>query len=160
MIRMVYKRKKGLQMVDNFCGSGTFLAESALFGHVPHGGDINEAGVKTAIATLSTHLKIKNPQVFVQDAIATKWEGNKFDLAISNYPWDSQIKVESISELYELSVREYARILKPNSALCFILTKPDLMVKFLKQYFPNHTIHTQQIGYLGQTPWIVLATNL
>jgi len=160
MIRMVSGDLKGLEIVDNFCGSGTFLAESSLFGHNPHGGDISESAVKVASSTLLNYFHIKKPDVFAQDAKETKWDDDSFDIAVSNYPWDSQIKVDSFTELYELSIREYARILKPQSALSFILTKPELMVKFIKQYFPEHKVVTRQIGYLGQTPWIIIASNL
>ena len=159
IIKMVVGNRKDLEMVDNFCGSGTFLAESTFFGQKPHGGDINESGVKVSTNTLKTFFNINKPEVFVQDATSTHWKDNQFDIATSNYPWDSQVEVESFSDLYELSIREYARILKPESALGFILTKPDLMTKFIKKYFPNHKIQQRQIGYLGQTPWIIVASN-
>ncbi len=160
IIRMVSGNLKELDLVDNFCGSGTFLAEGILFGHKVKGGDINPTAVNTAITTLSTKFGVKDPEIKAQDALQTEWEDNSFDIAVSNYPWDSQIKVESITDLYEGSVKEYARILKEKSALGFILTKPDLMVKFLKDYFPNHKVESRQIGYLGQTPYIVIASNL
>jgi len=145
-----------LKLVDNFCGSGTFLCEAYSFGLDIYGGDINKEAVDITKRNLNS-LGIVKPKVFTQDAIKTNFQDKFFDIGVANFPWDKQIPNKSISSLYDQSIKEYSRILNDNGSLGFIGYKPEIIIKYIKKYFPNHRIEEIKIGYLGQTPSIVLA---
>jgi len=156
---MIYKptkgREEGLRFVDNFCGSGTFLREAAILGFDVYGGDIGKSAVNV---TLENGVKLGiNQSIKAQDATNTSWANNMFDVAASNIPWGKQVNHSNISDLISKSVKEYARILKPDGTLATISTKPEIVIKKIKSYFPNHSIEQIQIGYLGQRPTIVFA---
>jgi tRNA G10 N-methylase Trm11 len=149
--------KKGEKLVDNFCGTGTILCEGFLQGLDPYGGDINQEAVNCAhenIKELSPGL-VKHIKCL--DARSTSWPDSYFDLAISNLPWGKQVDLKGIVKLYSLSIAEYARILKEEASVVLLGMKPDLIVKHLKNNFPNHKIEKFRIGFLGQNPWVISA---
>ncbi len=147
------------RIVDNFCGSGTILCESYVKGYSVYGGDINSKAVTITQKRLKLLGNTQTDNLKVQDATKTKWNNNYFDIGISNLPWDKQHKAESITDLYVDSLREYRRILKLNYKLCIICHKPELLIKHIKKEFSDSKIEKIDIGYLGQTPSIVTASN-
>lgn len=157
MVLMATEGKKELKVIDNFCGSGTILCEALLAGNQVYGGDVDPESVRIARANLNNLNYRSEDNVKVLNAIKTSWLDNLFDCAISNLPWDEQIKVSSITELYEGSIREYMRILKPDGVLCVLVSKPELFIKYAKKYRPDAKIESQKIGLLGQNPTIVIA---
>jgi len=90
------------------------------------------------------------------DATDTQWSDSSFDCAISNLPWDRQVPVKSITELYVKTLEEYRRILKPDGTLCLILSKPEILIKYAKRLFPHHTIEKHRISFLDQQPTVVV----
>ena len=156
MVTLATDGKSGLRVVDNFCGSGTILAEALLDGHTVAGGDLEPESVDFTRQNLAK-LSYDTPERIVQlDALKSKWPARYFDCAISNLPWGKQIEITRITDLYRGTLQEYARILKPDGTLCLLIgSKPELLVKHAKQIFPGATIRTLQLGYLGQTPTIV-----
>jgi tRNA (guanine6-N2)-methyltransferase len=160
MATIATQGKSGLKVVDNFCGSGTILAEALLAGHEIYGGDIEPESVEFTRRNL-VNLKYDKPDRIVQlNATKTKWPSNFFDCAISNLPWGKQIEIERITDLYHHTLQEYARILKPQGMLCLLIgSKPELLMKHAKQVFPGANIKTWQLGYLGQTPTIVFVSR-
>ena len=156
MVDIAVGNQKDLKIVDNYCGSGAILCEAFLKGNDVFGGDIHEAAVRSSIENLQ-NLEFKNIEnIRVQDASETNWESKYFDCAISNLPWDKQIPVESITELYENCIKEYKRIVKMNGKICLILSKPELMEIIIDKHFPNAKIRSYPIGFLGQRPTILL----
>lgn len=156
MLQLATNNQTSSKIVDDFCGSGTVLCEAYLSGHQIYGGDIDPNSVLTTQTNLK-NLKFKllnNIQSL--DATKTNWPGNYFDAAISNLPWDKQIKIDSITYLYIGTLKEYSRILKPTGTLCLLVSKPELLIKHTKSFFPNSTIKEIKIGYLGQNPSIVV----
>ncbi|MBI2595569.1 methyltransferase domain-containing protein [Candidatus Daviesbacteria bacterium] len=154
MVKLATLGDKGI-VVDNFCGSGTILAEAYLAGNDIFGGDIENMAVEATLQNLSnlgckTESKIKR-----LDALKAPWKDKQFDFAVSNLPWDKQIEIKSVTDLYVGSLSEYARILKPDGRLCLLVSKPDLLIKHAKAFFPNKKIEKFQIGFLGQTPSII-----
>ncbi len=155
---MLYKlteNKRDLKIIDNFCGSGTFLCEALIMGNKVFGNDIDKGAVTTTIKNLN---KIKTGEYEISnfDAGNTKWRDNEFDIVVSNYPWNKQIKVNKMTKVIAQSIKEYHRIVKVNSKLGFITTKPEIVIKYLKKYFQIKDIQEFRIGYLGQTPTIIL----
>lgn len=142
-------------LVDNFCGSGTILCEAYLQGASVFGSDINKSAIKIAQDNLNS-LNAKY-QLKVQSAYSTNWDNKQFNLAISNPPWGEQLKITSITNLYKNMIAEYKRILANEAVLCFIVKRPDLLIKYIKEFFPYHTIETTQISFNGQQPYIVTA---
>lgn len=138
------------KVVDNFCGSGTILKEAQDLGFDISGGDIETKAVR--IAT-----KLLGKKMFVQDAAKTSFKNDFFDCAISNLPWDQQHQTTSITDLYSKTLKEYKRILKPTFVLCLLCHKPELLIKHIKKEFGACNITQYNIGYLGQSPTIVLA---
>jgi 23S rRNA G2445 N2-methylase RlmL len=155
---MLYKLtegKGGFKIIDNFCGSGTFLCEALIMGNKVFGNDIDKGAVIMTIKNLNK-VKSGDYEVSNLDAENTKWRNNEFDIAVSNFPWNKQIKVNKMSKIIAGSVKEYHRIVKANSKLGFITTKPEIVIKYLKKYFEIKDLQKYKIGYLGQVPTIIL----
>lgn len=158
MVRIATEQlSREAKIVDNFCGGGTILCEAWLSGFSVYGGDISsEAGTLTR-QRIKALGGIANENIKLQDATKTKWNQAYFDCAISNLPWDKQHAVSRITDLYINTIKEYKRILKPKFTLCIICHKPDLLIKHIKKEFGDVSIKRIDIGYLGQTPTIILA---
>ena len=149
--------RSNLKIVDNFCGSGTILCESYLSGNEISGGDLNQESVEITKSNLEGLGFHQQNKITPLDARNTTWPPFTFDCAISNLPWDKQIEVSSITNLYEMAINEYFRILKSNGILCAIVSKPDLFIKYIKKSKPEAKIQSIKVGLLGQKPTIVKA---
>jgi tRNA (guanine6-N2)-methyltransferase len=158
MVQMVCNWKNGLKVVDNFCGSGTILAEALLAGNQVYGGDIDPDSVQMTTKNLLNLDYVVEDKIKVLDATQTNWPNSYFDCAISNLPWGKQVEINSITDLYAGTIKEYRRILKSEGKLCLIVSNPELLIKYTKQFFPENKITEIKIGYLGQNPTIVLAS--
>jgi 23S rRNA G2445 N2-methylase RlmL len=156
MVLLATKGKQHAKVVDNFCGSGTILTEALRMGNDISGGDINPESVIAAKKNLKNLSSNQEKNIHILDATKTAWPSHFFDCTISNLPWDKQIVIKSITELYEDTIQEYTRILKDDGVLCVLVSKPELFIKYTKKYFPNKDIVQYKIGLLGQTPTIVL----
>lgn len=156
MVMMAVGDKGNLNVVDNFCGSGTILCEAALMGHSIFGGDIDSKSVASARANLKSTGLETTKQIKSLDATKTGWPTSSFDCTISNLPWGKQVKLDKISALYDDSLREYRRILKPHGSICTLGVKPELFIKYLKHHFSPVDIKSYQIGYLGQSPTMIV----
>ncbi len=154
LVKLATMDSKGT-VVDNFCGSGTILAEAYLAGNDIYGGDIENTAVEATLQNLSNLGCKTDGKIKRLDALKAPWKDNQFDFAISNLPWDKQIEIKSVTDLYVGSLSEYARILKPDGRLCLLVSKPDLLIKHAKTFFPKKKIEKIQIGFLGQTPSII-----
>lgn len=158
MVFMAQRGRRNLKIVDNFCGSGTILCEAINLGNEVYGGDIDNESVDIARNNLK-NLHYKNlDRIKNLNATNTNWQNGYFDCAISNLPWDKQITVDSITNLYIGTVEEYRRILKQGGNLCLLVSKPELLIKYLKRSFPSQEIHSFKIGLLGQAPTIVVVS--
>lgn len=158
MVILATNFQKKLKVVDNFCGSGTILCEACLTGNEVYGGDLDSESVDIARKNLNNLGYDPTDKVKPLDAKKTNWANKYFDCAISNLPWDKQIEVESITDLYENSIKEYFIILKPKGTLCAIITKPELFIKYVKRFKPDAKIRSIKIGLLGQNPTIIIAS--
>lgn len=148
--------QKNLKVVDNFCGSGTFLCEAASMGCEVAGSDIDATVINLAKQNLQK-VGLTTPQLIVQDATHTNWPNRNFDIAVANFPWGKQIEVKGLATLIDGAIKEYARILKPEAKIGFISAKPQVVLKSLEKYFKLQKLQEFKIGYLGQTPTIQLA---
>jgi 23S rRNA G2445 N2-methylase RlmL len=161
---MVYLLTKGesksQKIIDLYCGSGTILAESLEFGFDIFGSDIDAQAVEITKTNLN-NFKDKNlnkkldDKIRVYDAVHTKWNVGQFDTWISNFPWDKQVKVAYVTELYKKTMEEVIRISKPQNQICCLVHKPEIFMKLAKKYFPNHQFKVIEIGYLGQNPSLI-----
>ncbi len=147
--------KKGDAVIDVFCGSGTILCESVFKGAVVFGSDIDDKSVTYTIQNLKALIDIKEGMIRTGNAGHTNWQDQSFDKAISNLPWNKQIKVESLTELYISALYELRRIIKKNGVICLLVSNPELLLKWLHKIIPGE-VQLFKIGYLGQTPTIVL----
>jgi tRNA (guanine6-N2)-methyltransferase len=159
MVRLATKDESTLKVVDNFCGSGTILCEALLSNQDIYGGDIDPDAVAITNLNLSHISSLPVERIKIQSATNTKWPNDYFDVAISNLPWDKQIVVNSITDLYSGTLQEYKRIMKENSTICVLVSKPELFIKHAKAAFPRATIEATKISFTGQSPTIVLLTN-
>lgn len=156
MVLLATQDKIALKIVDNFCGSGTILCEAVGMKNEVFGGDIEAESVNITRANLTNLNFTKIDNIKLLDATKTSWSSGCFDAAISNLPWNKQIEITSITDLYIGTLKEYKRILKPSGALCLLLTKPELLIKHAKKIFPGSKIEVYKIGLLGQNPTIVV----
>ena len=156
MVYLATDGKINLKIVDNFCGSGTVLAESLLMGNQVCGGDIDPKSVIITRKNLANLGYDREEKVKHLNATSTKWSNQQFDAAVSNLPWGKQIEIQSIIKLYEGTISEYIRILKPDGIICVLISNPELFIKFVKKYKQNPDIKTFKICLLGQNPTIVL----
>lgn len=155
MVQIATDGKNGT-LVDTFCGSGTILCESLLSGNKIFGSDIDFESVEITKNNLKQINYNDNSPVLCQNALKTHFNENFFDFAVSNLPWDKQIKVESITDLYIGALREYKRILKKNGVLCVLVTKPELFIKHARYLLNPKKVTRIPISLLGQSPEIVL----
>lgn len=161
MLQATVGNQKGLQIVDNLCGSGTILCESALAGHIPSGGDISEYSVETIMKNLGSIRANLAGNIKRIDATGSPWKDNQFDVAISNLPWDDQISVKSIMQLYKKVILEYKRIVKPGGRIGLLSKKPDIVRKYMRESCGKSKLEEFQLGFLGQKPtFIVSQRNL
>lgn len=158
MVLIATNNEKEFKVIDNFCGSGTILCETMFSGNEIYGGDIDPESVEATKNNIGNIEKVDQDRVKILDAIKTTWQNNFFDCAISNLPWDKQVAVKSITNLYEGSIKEYFRILKPGGVLCVLVSKPELFIKYVKKFKPTAKIEAWKIGLLGQNPTIVLVS--
>lgn len=156
MVQLATKFTTDNKIVDNFCGSGTILCESVLSENSVYGGDINPESVEITKKNLGNIQYEVDAKIVALNATRSGWQSKFFDVAISNLPWDKQIKIDSITDLYEGTLGEYSRILKSEGSLCALVGKPELFVKYAKRHFPDKSIQQIKIGLLGQNPTIVL----
>jgi len=156
MVYLVTEGKTGLRLVDNFCGSGTILAEGLEAGLEVYGGDIDPESVLMTQENISNLGDVIAGRIKSLTALSTHWPDKYFDYGVSNLPWGKQVEIKSITTLYEGSLKEYSRILKVDGSLCALISQPDLFIKHAKKYFPEKKIEQFKIGLLGQTPTIVL----
>lgn len=159
MVKIAAQGKSNLKIVDNFCGSGTILCEALLLGNKVYGGDIDNESVILSKSNLSNLKYYSEDKIKQLDAMKTNWQSIFFDSAVSNLPWNKQVKIESITRLYEGTLKEYKRIVKSKGTICLLASKPDLLIKHAKKIMPNSVIRSIKIGLLGQNPSIV-AINL
>lgn len=155
MIWLAVGPKTNLKIVDNFCGSGTILAEAYLAGHQVFGGDIDPESVSITKQNLKNLGCQTEGKIKLLDATKTNWPDHFFDSVISNLPWNEKIKIGSITELYEGSLTEFARIVKPGGTLSLLVSNPQLLIKHAKKFLPEAKIETVKLGLLGQNPTIV-----
>jgi tRNA (guanine6-N2)-methyltransferase len=156
MVLMASSFSTSLRVVDNFCGSGTILCEALIAGHQVSGGDIDRESVEITKSNLS-RLRHRAPDdVRVLDAVKSPWRERHFDLAVSNLPWGKQVELSSVTSLYDKALREYRRIVKQTGAVCMLVTKPELLVKYARKHFAGARIETRRLGFTGQTPSIIL----
>lgn len=156
MVLIATDGNSNLKVVDDFCGSGTILCEAALLNNDVYGGDIDEEAVEITKNNLKNIGYDATEKIKQLNAEKTNWQNHFFDCAISNLPWDKQIEVNSITQLYGNTIQEYSRILKGNCTVCLLVSKPELLIKHSKKYFPSYSATSYKIGLLGQNPTIVL----
>jgi len=155
MVQWASEGRQGLTVVDNFCGSGTILAESLTMGDQIYGGDILPECLQATKTNLANLGFSADDRVRVLDAFNSRWPDRYFDVAVSNLPWDKQIKIESVTQLYQETLKEYGRIVKNGGVICLLVAKPELFIKLAKKTFTNPEIKTIKLGYLGQNPTLV-----
>lgn len=156
MVYLAKEEKTGLRLVDNFCGSGTILAEGLAAGLQVYGGDIDPESVLITQENLSNFNYAIMERIKPLTALSSGWPDKYFDFGVSNLPWGKQVEIKSITTLFEGSLNEYSRILKQDGIFCALISQPDLFIKYTKKYFPQKKIEQFKIGLLGQTPTIVL----
>lgn len=159
MVRLATKDESHLKLVDNFCGSGTILCEALLSDQEIYGGDIDPDAVAITNLNLKQIGTVAPEHIKIQSSTRTKWPNEIFDVAVSNLPWDKQIAVTSITDLYVGTLLEYKRIMKENSTICVLVSKPELFIKHTKSFFPRADIQSFKVSFTGQTPTIILITN-
>ena len=143
------------KLVDNFAGAGTILCESKLQGLEVYGGDIERDAVKCARKNLSNISGEAANRVKKLDAKKSKHPDNYFDLAVSNLPWGKHVDLSSV-ELYSKTFEQYKRILKDSGKLVILCDNTDLAKKHIRKNFTHHTVSTEKLGFLGQTPTVLI----
>jgi len=159
MLYYITSGKGNFRTIDNFCGSGTFLCEAYIDNNIVFGGDISPASVKITRRNLGNMNYAYTERIKKLNAMKTDLPSNYFDIAISNLPWNKQVPVDHFTKLYSSAILEYGRILKADGSIALIGSNPDLMIKYIKEIFPDrkNQIESIKIGYLGQNPSIVFS---
>ncbi|MEP7103902.1 MAG: methyltransferase [Candidatus Dojkabacteria bacterium] len=155
MITFLKSKVDAKTLVDNLCGSGTFLCEGFNQGLKVSGGDILSSRVEITKKNLAK-VGYQDFKLYLEDASHTKFT-RQFDIAVSNLPWGKQIRIDDINSLYNGIINEYRRILEINGGIGLISSNPEIVSKYLSRNFPNYKIEEYKIGYLGQTPTITFA---
>lgn len=140
----------GTQVLDPFCGAGTILIESALMGAVALGGDVNPVALNVAQGNaVNAETTVTLEQ---WDATNLPLGESSVDCVITNLPWGRQIIVdESLKSLYQQSLAEMRRVVKPAGQIVLLTANPELF----DETFSEQT----EISLYGQNPKILTLTN-
>jgi 23S rRNA G2445 N2-methylase RlmL len=137
----VLNPKPGEKLLDFFCGGGTILCEGFFYGLKVYGSDIDALVLDSAAVNLETLSQGLSKNLTFQDATKNKYQADSFEIICSNLPWDKQIKVDSITELYKKTLLETKRILKISGRASFLVHKPEIFIKLAKKQFLNKKIN-------------------
>lgn len=121
------KTKSGSLILDPFCGTGGILLEAALTGRRIVGNDFSLNMVKGARLNLK-YFNIKDFSISNRDI--AEYEPNEvIDAIATDFPYgrNSNMKAESIAELYRISFLKFHQWLKKGSNIAIILSDPDLL---------------------------------
>lgn len=116
--------KKGELLLDPMCGTGSFLIEAGLM-------NINAVGVdffEKIVFGCKKNLEFYgvNSEVLRGDARSLPFKDSVFDAIVTDYPYLRSTRTAGeLLELYEKSLEEFKRILKPNR-LVVIVTNIDV----------------------------------
>jgi tRNA (guanine6-N2)-methyltransferase len=142
--------KSGMRVLDPFCGAGTILIEVAMMGAEAVGGDLNSEAVSYA----QENARNADVESSVQqwDATNLPLGESAVDCVISNLPWGRQIVVdENLRSLYQRSLAEMRRVVKPEGKILLLTTFPELLGEVDSEQI--------EISLYGQNPKIMKLIN-
>lgn len=158
LVRYATHGEKGM-LADNFCGSGTILAEAFVLGNEIYGGDIHKGSVHFTHQNLE-NLDFKDlDRVRVQDATNTEFENDMFDFVVSNLPWGKQIDTGSTRDVFQGALKEYKRILKKDFCMVLLTKHPEIIYTILSDQFPSAKVESFVISLVGQQPTVIKVTS-
>lgn len=147
------------KLIDNFCGSGTILAEALVLGNDIYGGDIHKGSVHFTHQNLE-NLEFKDlDRIKEIDAQETDFEDGFFDFAVSNLPWGKQIEISSVRDVFTNAIKEYKRILKKDFSLVLLTKHPEVVHTILSEVFKKSQIESFTISLVGQQPSVIHVRN-
>ncbi len=143
--------KRGMRIIDPFCGTGSIIMESSAMGLESIGIDRDPHMVHASMENLK-HFNLKS-QVYQGDfSEALKFE--KFDAVITDPPYGraSSTYLESIENLYSRMFETFYKILKPRGHVSLFLPKKSLsffaMEKFKVVEMHKINVHRSLVRFL------------
>jgi tRNA (guanine10-N2)-dimethyltransferase len=105
--------KRGMKLLDPFCGTAGMLTEAALMGVNVTGVEVRDTIIRGAKLNLDAYGAEYN--LIRGDASRLPFEDNSFDAIVTDPPYgrSAMIKAESLEKLYRESFREMFRVLGP-----------------------------------------------
>ena len=149
--------KKGDNLLNVMCGSGTILIEASERKKLNRivGIDNNENVLKICKEHIdnSKHSEI---EIYNMDATSLTFKDNEFDLALSDLPWGENIgNIKDNFKLYQDTLRELLRVLKQGGNLGLItqdIKNLELVIKSLNL----KVIEKRKVYQGGFYPYIVI----
>ncbi|MDH4123130.1 MAG: DNA methyltransferase, partial [Thermoplasmata archaeon] len=129
----ITSKKGDRNVLDPFCGTGTFLIEARLLGFQTFGSDISDRMIKGSRRNLD-HLRLRANlrQCDIGEISGFK---KKFDCIVTDPPYgrSSSTNKESISSLYSRAVEAFSDNLKEKGRVGIIVPRMDMLD--YKKYF-------------------------
>jgi tRNA (guanine6-N2)-methyltransferase len=149
MLQLAHVRK-GMQLLDPCCGTGTILIEGAQIGAVARGGDIQPQAVSAARSNISAAGVLAKVEKW--DARVLPLRDGSVDRIVTNLPWGKQISLEEeMAAFYRDVCREMERVLAPGGRLAVLTSVPELL-----HFTQLHAQEPVVISLFGERPTIAL----
>ena len=139
---------------DPMCGTGTILAERALYGpsQTLLGGDIDPNALDAAGVNLARMGETRGQRVlYLWDARALPIRAGSLDAVVTNLPFGKQIgsQAENLT-LYEGFLQELSRTLRPGGRAVLLTSEKELMRELMRRHTQIHREREVLVGVLGQ----------
>jgi len=122
------KPQEGELCVDPFCGAGTIALERAHYGLAYEGILAGDADATAAAMTAANFGRKHEPRRIVRwDARRLPLADESADVVVTNPPFGVKSKVQDLAGLYEASVREIERVLRPGGRAVLVVGDVDPM---------------------------------
>jgi tRNA (guanine6-N2)-methyltransferase len=139
---------------DPMCGTGTILAERALYGPSQRllGGDIDPDALDAAGVNLAQVGETRGQRILhLWDAGALPLRTASLDAVVTNLPFGKQIGSQPANvALYERFLQELARTLRPGGRAVLLTSEKELMHDLMRRHTHLHREREVLVGVLGQ----------
>ena len=146
--------RPGDSFCDPMCGTGTILAERALYGPCRQllGGDIDPLTLTAADVNLAQLRETRGrPVLHLWDACALPMRSGSLDVVVCNLPFGEQIGDHADNPvLYECFFRELGRVLRTGGRAVLLTSEKELMRPLIRSHAQLGREREVLVGVLGR----------
>jgi len=156
--------RPGDRFCDPMCGTGTILAERALYGPCRRllGGDIDPDALKAAEVNLSQLRETRGrPILHLWDARTLPLRSGSLDVVVCNLPFGEQLGDHADNPaLYERTFHELTRTLRPGGRAVLLTSDKELMRQLIRSHGQLAREREVLVGVLGQAARIYVLAKI